>query len=109
MRSIHAGEVSKSALFEVPCRPLSIMPLDEIGDWSETKFAIIREYATAYTQIVSAQKKYFHYVYVDVFAGSGLDKSRKTGEIVRGSPTIALQTKHRFEEYFSIDLCVGTP
>ena len=58
------------------------MPLDEIGDWSETKLAIIREYAPAYTQIVRAQKNHFHYVYFDVLAGSGLDKSRKTGEIV---------------------------
>jgi three-Cys-motif partner protein len=80
------------------------MALDEIGDWSEMKLAIIRDYAPAYTRIVGSAKRRFHHVYVDAFAGYGLDVSRSTGKLVGGSPTIALQTIPRFAEYFLIDL-----
>jgi hypothetical protein len=34
----------------------STLKLDEIGRWSEVKLDIIREYAAAYSTILSAQK-----------------------------------------------------
>ena len=54
------------------------MALDEIGEWSETKLAIIRDYAPAYTRIVGSPKRRFQSIYVDAFAGAGLDVSRST-------------------------------
>ena len=60
---------------------------DEIGYWSEIKLDIVRRYAVEYSKILSNR---FHHVYIDAFAGSGMHISRTTGELVRGSPQIAL-------------------
>src|SRR5689334_22566425 len=38
---------------------------DEIGYWSEIKLSIIKEYAAAYSTILSARN--FHHVYIDGF------------------------------------------
>jgi three-Cys-motif partner protein len=78
---------------------------DEIGYWSEIKLDIINQYAQAYSQILSNQKNpKFHHVYIDAFAGSGKHISRKTGELVSGSPEIALKIDPPFKEYYFIDI-----
>jgi three-Cys-motif partner protein len=80
-------------------------PHDEIGYWSEIKLDIIREYAAAYSRILTAQTKpQFHHVYIDAFAGSGVHKSKTSGEFVPGSPTNALWVMPPFREYHFIDL-----
>ena len=73
---------------------------DEIGYWSEIKLDIIEKYALAYSKILSNR---FHHVYIDAFAGSGMHISRTTGELVRGSPQIALDINPPFKEYYFID------
>jgi three-Cys-motif partner protein len=79
--------------------------LDEIGPWSEVKLDIIREYAQAYSQILSAQKKpHLHHVYIDAFAGAGVHLSRSTGEFVPGSPLNALNVNPPFSEYHFVDI-----
>ncbi len=78
---------------------------DRIGYWSEIKLDIIREYAAAYSKILSAQQKpSLRHIYVDAFAGAGLHKSKTSGEFVAGSPTNALHVEPRFREYHFIDL-----
>lgn len=79
--------------------------LDEIGPWSEIKLDIIREYASAYSTILAAQKfpRLFH-AYIDAFAGAGVHVSRSTGEFVRGSPLNALLIEPAFREYHLIDI-----
>jgi len=78
---------------------------DEIGYWSEIKLAIVKEYAAAYSQILVGQKKHkLDHVYVDAFAGAGAHVSKKTGEMVPGSPLNALAINPPFEEYHLIDL-----
>jgi three-Cys-motif partner protein len=48
------------------------LEFDEIGVWSEIKLAIIREYAKAYSTILSAQTRAaLSHVYIDAFAGAG--------------------------------------
>ncbi len=80
-------------------------PYDEIGYWSEIKLDIVREYAGAYSRILSAQTKpRLHHIYVDAFAGSGLHLSRTSGDMVPGSPLNALQVEPPFMEYHFIDL-----
>jgi three-Cys-motif partner protein len=74
---------------------------DEIGIWSEVKLAIIREYAAAYTRILS--KKPLKTLYIDAYAGAGKHVSRATSELVDGSPLIALNTRPAFDEYHFID------
>jgi three-Cys-motif partner protein len=80
---------------------------DEIGIWSEVKLAIIKEYASAYAKILDATRREsihsLKWLYIDAFAGPGVHLSRRTGEIVDGSPLIALKTVPAFSEYHFID------
>lgn len=79
--------------------------IDEIGPWSEIKLDILKDYAGAYSKILSTRESpSFRHVYIDAFAGSGLHKSRKTGDFVPGSPMNALNVKPPFCEYYFIDL-----
>lgn len=81
------------------------LKLDEIGYWSEIKLDIVRDYAKAYSTILSAQRNpSFHHVYIDAFAGAGIHISKATGEIIEGSPLIAVSTQPSFKEYHFIDL-----
>jgi len=79
--------------------------LDEIGYWTEIKLDIIRDYAKAYSTILTAQERpRFHHVYIDAFAGAGVHKSKTTGDEIEGSPVIAVKTEPPFKEYHFIDL-----
>ena len=80
--------------------------ITDIGPWSEIKLQIIREYAAAYSRILSSQASLDH-VYIDAFAGAGVHSSRATGNLVAGSPTVALQTVPPFTSYHFIDLNQG--
>jgi three-Cys-motif partner protein len=81
------------------------MQHDEINYWSEVKLDIVKEYAAAYSRILSAQKdpKLYH-IYIDAFAGSGVHFSKGTGDFVKGSPWNALLIKPPFKEFHLIDL-----
>lgn len=76
--------------------------LDEIGPWSEVKLQIIEKYATAYSKILSRNR--LHHVYIDAFAGAGIHVSKTSGNLVPGSPAIALGVEPSFKEYHFIDL-----
>lgn len=81
------------------------MKYDEIHYWSEVKLDIIKEYAGAYSRILSAQKKpSLYHVYIDAFAGAGMHLSKATGDFVKGSPLNALLIEPPFREYHLIDL-----
>jgi three-Cys-motif partner protein len=77
---------------------------DVIGYWSEVKLDIIREYASAYSIILSKQKSIRKHIYIDAFAGAGQHISKKTGEFVPGSPLNALLIQPQFSEFHLIDL-----
>jgi len=80
---------------------------DEIGIWSEVKLAIIREYASAYGRIMESQRRAripsLRWIYIDAYAGPGYHLSKTSGELVEGSPLIALNTEPPFHEYHFID------
>jgi len=80
---------------------------DEIGIWSEVKLAIIKAYASAYAKILDAARRdkipSLKWLYIDAFAGPGVHLSKTTGEVVEGSPLIALNTMPPFSEYHFID------
>jgi three-Cys-motif partner protein len=81
---------------------------DEIHYWSEVKLDIVREYAAAYSRILSAQAKpSLRHLYIDAFAGSGLHLSKSTGGFVTGSPLNALLVNPPFREYHFIDMNSG--
>jgi three-Cys-motif partner protein len=75
---------------------------DEIGYWSEIKLEIVRDYASAYSTILT--KKKLRHIYVDAFAGRGMHISRGTGEFVLGSPANSLLVNPPFREFYWIDL-----
>lgn len=83
------------------------MEYDEIGVWSEVKLAIIREYASTYAKLLDAKRREsipsLRWLYIDAFAGPGIHLSKATGEVVEGSPLIALNTTPPFSEYHFID------
>lgn len=78
------------------------MKLDAIGYWSEIKLEIVREYAKAYSRILTRSR--FHHVYIDAFAGAGLHLSKTKGEFIKGSPLNALSVNPPFKEFHLIDL-----
>ena len=81
------------------------MKFDEIGYWSEIKLDIVKEYAQAYSTIISArQNPSFYHLYIDAFAGAGVHFSKTKGEYVPGSPINALNVNPQFKEYHLIDL-----
>jgi three-Cys-motif partner protein len=74
---------------------------DAIGPWTEVKLDILREYAAPYSKIVIAHG--FHHMYIDAYAAGGAHISRTTGQVVAGSPLVALSTEPPFREYHFID------
>ncbi|MBM4446009.1 MAG: three-Cys-motif partner protein TcmP [Chloroflexi bacterium] len=78
------------------------LKLDRIGYWSEIKLDILRQYAQAYSTILTNTNLY--HVYIDAFAGAGRHISRRTGDLIPGSPIIALEIVPPFKEYFFIDI-----
>ena len=80
---------------------------DEIGVWSEVKLAIIKDYASAYAKILDKTRRdsisRLRFQYIDAYAGPGVHLSRATGEMVEGSPLIALNTNPPFSQYHFID------
>lgn len=81
-----------------------MMKLDTVGIWSEIKLDIIKEYASAFTTIMKAQQWCKGYVYIDAFAGAGVHISKRTGELIPGSPWNALEIENPFTEYHFIDI-----
>ena len=80
------------------------MKFDEIGEWSEIKLDIIKEYANAFTRIMKSQPWCSGYAYVDAFSGPGVHISRRKGEFIPGSPLNALEIENPFTEYHYIDI-----
>jgi three-Cys-motif partner protein len=78
---------------------------DEIGYWSEVKLDVVKEYAAAYSRVLTAQRRpRLHHMYIDAFAGAGLHLSKTRRTFVPGSPLNALQVQPSFQEYHFIDL-----
>jgi hypothetical protein len=71
---------------------------DEIGVWSEVKLAIVRAYASEYSKILEASRRgrirRLSWIYIDGYAGPGYHISKQTGEVVEGSPVIAMNIQH---------------
>lgn len=81
------------------------LQFDEVGYWSEIKLEILKEYASAYSRILSAQKApALSHVYIDAFAGAGVHVAKQTGKFVPGSPLNALLVRPPFREYHLIDI-----
>jgi three-Cys-motif partner protein len=78
--------------------------LDVVGYWTEIKLQILQEYANAYAQILKNQRFIKHVAYIDGFAGAGAHISKKSGELIAGSPARALSIKPRFSHYHFVEM-----
>jgi len=78
--------------------------LDDVGYWTEIKLNILRDYSKAYATILSKQEWLKHFAYIDGFAGMGAHVSRTTGQVIEGSPAVALRVEPPFSHYHFIDL-----
>ena len=65
------------------------MPRD-VGSWTKNKLKILSDYLPVY---LKATTRAMERIYIDGFAGPGLNRVRGTGKIVDGSPLIALDAK----------------
>ena len=61
--------------------------------------SILQEYAVAYAQILQNQNSIKHIAYIDGFAGAGAHISKRSGELIAGSPARALSIQPRFSYY----------
>ncbi len=75
---------------------------DEIGYWSVIKLEILKEYASAYSRILTA--KDLPHSYIDAFAGAGQHRLKKRSGFVPGSPINALKVQPPFRHYYLIDV-----
>jgi three-Cys-motif partner protein len=82
-----------------------LLEFDEIGCWSEIKLEILKEYASAYSKILAAQKDPpLYHVYIEGFAGAGIHIRKLTQHFVLGSPLNALNVRPQFREYHLVDI-----
>src|SRR5579875_1841872 len=81
------------------------LQFDQIGQWSEIKLEILKEYATAYSRILAAQTSpAFYHVYIEGFAGAGMHLTKLAKGFVLGSPLNALRVRPSFREYHLVDI-----
>jgi three-Cys-motif partner protein len=81
------------------------MKFDKINYWSELKLDILKDYAQAYSTVITGHKgTSLHHIYIDAFSGAGIHYSKQSNEFVLGSPLNALNISPRFKEFHLIDL-----
>jgi three-Cys-motif partner protein len=72
-----------------------------VGEWGRQKYLRLWTYATIFAR--GMKHRYRHRVYIDLFAGAGKAVIRETGEIVLGSPLLALSVPDPFTRYVFCD------
>lgn len=79
------------------------MPRD-VGEWSKNKLKILSDYLQVYLQ---ATTRAIERIYIDGFAGPGLNRVKSSGEEISGSPLVALDAKSkngtRFDRLYFIE------
>jgi three-Cys-motif partner protein len=68
----------------------------EVGEWSRDKHHFLYRYMDAFTTAMRV-KSWSGLHYIDLFAGSGIERIRGTGELEWGSPLLAAQIPHPFD------------
>ncbi len=73
----------------------------EVGEWAKDKHYYFRKYLQAFA---NATKSAYRRYYIDLFAGPGKCRVKDSGEIIEGSPRIALGIMPSFHHYFFVDI-----
>ncbi len=73
----------------------------EVGAWAETKYQLVHMYNQLFA---TGMKKLWHKrIYIDLFAGAGKAKIRKTNKFVLASPMLALNIPDKYDRYIFCD------
>lgn len=72
------------------------------GKWAEEKLDYLARYISAF-ETAMRERPWRARHYIDLLAGPGKCRVRGTGQILLGSPLIALTTKYPFTGYFFVD------
>jgi three-Cys-motif partner protein len=73
------------------------------GEWAEEKLDYLARYIWVFeTSMHSQPWRERHYI--DLLAGPGKCRVERTGQVLLGSPLIALTTEHPFTDYFFVDI-----
>lgn len=69
----------------------------EVGAWGERKYRLVANYAQMFA--TSMKEKWDCRVYIDLFAGAGRARFRRTKTIIPASPLLALGIENPFDQY----------
>lgn len=75
------------------------------GRWAIEKLDYVARYINVFE--TSMRNKWSVRYYVDLMAGPGKNRLKETGQIILGSPLLALTTTYPFTDYFFADLSEG--
>jgi three-Cys-motif partner protein len=77
------------------------LPMRSAGKWAEEKLDYLRRYIDVFE--TSMRSKWRFRNYIDLQAGPGKNYIKETGEVLLGSPLVALTTKYPFTGYHFIE------
>jgi three-Cys-motif partner protein len=77
------------------------LPMRSSGPWAAEKLDYLRRYIDIFE--TSMREKWPIRNYIDLLAGPGKNCVRDTGQILLGSPLLALTTTHPFTGYYFVD------
>ena len=78
------------------------LPMRPAGEWAKVKLDYLIRYINVFE--TSMRQKWAIRNYIDLQAGPGKNRIRNTGEVILGSPLLALTATHPFTGYFFVDL-----
>lgn len=79
------------------------LPIRPSGDWAQDKLFYVKHYIDTFEKSMR-NSKWRSRIYIDLFAGPGKCRDRKTKEYFLGSPLLALTTDYPFVNYFFADM-----
>lgn len=69
----------------------------EVGEWAERKYKLVGGYCEIFT--TGMRNKWKSLIYIDLFAGAGYARIKKTNKIIMSSALIALSVNYKFNKY----------
>lgn len=82
---------------ELPRESDDSLHMNEVGGWARDKYRLVHLYMSLFS--TGMKDKWDERVYIDLYAGAGLNRIRGTGTVLAGSPVLALRVPHPFDKY----------
>ncbi len=77
--------------------------MPDVGIWAKEKYGLIQTYCSMFTKSMKPPKWQF-LIYIDLFAGAGFARIKKTSEVVATSALLAIDIPYRFNQYIFCDM-----